>query len=195
MYCPRCGNAATETTKFCKSCGLPLIPVYEYVASGGTGALVPAVAPPAEAAGALTYRQQKILAILAFVFAPALLPLIFSPLSASLAGWLSGIAAVLMPLGIVWANFYFNAKIQRQEAHRATPLHRPLATPQSAHQPPLPPRRTNPLDEVPRRPAGSVVDDETRRLPDPLPGPEAGSPKSEAVHHPNANFHLHRTAE
>jgi hypothetical protein len=170
MYCPRCGTAVTETTKYCKGCGLPMAQLYAYVTSGGTSALTP---PPQEVpAGALTYRQQKILTILAFVFAPALLPIIASPVSGDLAGWLAGIAAVLMPLGIVWANFYFNAKIRRQEATTAAPPRvpppRPLAAPPPVYQPPqpLPPHRTNPLGEVPRRPAGSVVEDETRRLPE-----------------------------
>jgi hypothetical protein len=170
--------AAMETTKYCKSCGLPLMPVYNYVSSGGTGALVP---PAQESpAGMLTYRQQKVLAILAFVFAPAYLPLITAPISANLAGWLSGISAVLMPLGIVWASFYFNAKIQRHEPLPQGQPPRPLAAPPmyvpppQTHAQPLPPHRTNPL-AAPPRPVGSVVDDETRRLPDQPPAPSSSS--------------------
>lgn len=39
MYCPRCGSQNTETTKYCRQCGLPLQQVSGYVATGGTGAL------------------------------------------------------------------------------------------------------------------------------------------------------------
>ena len=36
MYCAGCGAPNTDTTKFCRLCGLPLTQLADYVASGGT---------------------------------------------------------------------------------------------------------------------------------------------------------------
>lgn len=179
MYCPRCGMAAMETTKYCKSCGLPLMPVYNYVSGGGTGALVPP-SPEAGPPPGMTPKQRMILTILFCAFSPA----IFGTLGAALGmdnlgAALAGISAVLMPLGIVWAVFYFKAQMRRLESQSARALmpQVPLAyvpPPLQTHAQPLPPHRTNPLD-APPRPLGSFVDDETRRLPDQPAAPPPSS--------------------
>jgi hypothetical protein len=170
MYCPRCGNAVTETTKFCKSCGLSLAPVTSYVASGGTGALAPQAPQAAQPAG-MPPSQKMVLAILFFVFAPAIFAVLGKGLGAEEAGrMLAAIFGVLMVPGIIWSVFYFKARQREWEQQGATPQgSQPSAThalPPPAYQPPLPPQRTNPLAEVPRRPVGSVAEDETRRLPE-----------------------------
>lgn len=172
MFCPRCGNAVTETTKYCKSCGLPMMQVYSYVSNGGTAPLTPLPAQEPQPGG-FTYKQKKVLAILAFVFAPGIIPILIGPINGALAGWLAGLSGVLMPLGIVWSVYYFNAKIRAAASSQSSSTYIAPPTPEAAYQPPTPllrPHPTNPLNEAPRRPAGSVVDDETR----PLPNNQAG---------------------
>lgn len=181
MFCPRCGSPNPETTKFCRQCGLGLQAVTGYVAGGGTAQLSqpqPTSANPiAKVTEGLPPKQKMILAILAMVMSPA----IFGTLGL---GWLSGVSAVLMPLGIVFAVMWYKAQERRlREAMQqrmyppvppyqmpvqmppAFPLFQPgqQAAPQTHQQPvyhqPVPPP-TNPLTP------GSIVEDETRRLPE-----------------------------
>jgi hypothetical protein len=174
MYCPRCGTQAIETTKFCRSCGLAMTPVTTYVATGGTAPLTPPPVPmdssPMSTAKGfwqkLPPNQQMIASILAFIFAIPFLGVFAG-------GRLAGMAAILMPLGIVWSVLYFRAK-QREMAQRFYPPQPtaqmytppPTTAPQPAYQ--VPPLRTNPLtDTPPARPTvpTSVTEDETQRLP------------------------------
>lgn len=171
MYCPRCGNAVAETTKFCKSCGLPLAPVTSYVASGGTGALAPQPQSQAVQPEGLPPSQKMVLAILFFVFAPAIFGVLGAGLGMEELGkTLAAVLGVLMVPGVIWSVFYFKARQRQWEQQAATPPGiQPPATQAMlppTYQPPLPPQRTNPLAEVPRRPVGSVAEDETRRLPE-----------------------------
>lgn len=178
MYCPRCGTQAIETTKFCRSCGLALSPVTTYVATGGTAPLTPPTVPM-DATSVSTAKgfweklppnQQMVASILAFIFA---IPF----LGAFAGGRLAGMAAILMPLGIVWSVLYFRAK-QRELEQRFHQLHRPpLAqtyTPPPGMPQPVniqpPPLRTNPLADGPplrQHVPSSVTEEETQRLPPP----------------------------
>ncbi len=178
MFCPRCGSQNPDTTKFCRQCGLGLQPVTGYVASGGTAPLQPPRSGDliSKAADGLTPKQQMILLIMMFVMSPA----IFGTLGL---GRLSGISAVLIPIGIVFVVMRYKAQQRRlQEAMLAQqsmypPMQQQMPPvpqyhlPQAAQQPipqsyqppvyqPAPPP-TNPI----RQPI-SIVEDETRRLPD-----------------------------
>ena len=169
MYCPRCGAPNTDTTKFCRQCGLPMAQLTGYVASGGTGAPAPPVvpAPLDQLAEGMTPRQKMVLAILCFVFLPGILGVLRM-------GPLAGLAGMLMVPGIIWAVFHFKAQERRLRQQQM--MHQPLPPPaqpppqQSAlptqtyqpplYQPPAPPP-TNPL----RQERGSVTEEETRHLP------------------------------
>mgnify|MGYP002784259156 CR=1 FL=1 len=178
MFCPRCGSQNPDTTKFCRQCGLGLQPVTGYVASGGTAPLPPPSRSGdviSKAADGLTPKQQMILLIMMFVMSPA----IFGTLGL---GRLSGISAVLIPIGVVFAVMRYKAQQRRfheemmmQQAMNP-PIQQqmpPVATyslPQAAQEPipqtyqqpayqqPSPPP-TNPL-----KPPASVTEDETRRF-------------------------------
>lgn len=181
MFCPRCGAPNPDTTKFCRQCGLGLQPVTGYVASGGTAQLSqpqPSSAPTdfvSRATEGMTPKQQMILLIMLMVFSPA----IFGTLGL---GSLSGISAVLLPIGIVFVVMRYKAQkrrlqemMMRQQMYPAMPQQMPPAVPYGLPEPgqqPIPqtyhppayqpsPPPTNPL----RQPL-SVIEDETRRLPD-----------------------------
>ncbi len=175
MYCPRCGTQANETTKFCRSCGLAMTPVTTYVATGGTAPLTPPptqqpTTPASTARGfwdKLPPNQQMIASILAFIFAIPFLGVFAG-------GRLAGMAAILMPLGIVWSILYFRAK-QREMEQRFHQLHHPptpqmYTPPQPTTNQTPPPLRTNPLAGPPpvySRVPNSVTEEETQRLPPP----------------------------
>lgn len=119
MFCPRCGSQNTDTTKFCRQCGLAMTQVTGYVASGGTGSLVPppamhAPAPPVQASRnpisklteGMTPKQKKVLAILGFVFLPGFFAVADIEFMVPIAG-------VFMILGIVWASIYFKNQERR----------------------------------------------------------------------------------
>lgn len=166
MYCPRCGAPNTDTTKFCRQCGLPMAQLTGYVASGG--ALTPAPPPVAptpleQLTAGMTPRQKMVLAILCFVF----LPPIFGTLGLRP---LAGIAGMLMVPGILWAVFYFKMqerRLRQQQLRQQslpslvqTPTPQPPVLPEPTYQPPAAPP-TNPL----RQQRGSVTEEETRQLP------------------------------
>lgn len=185
MFCPRCGSPNPDTTKFCRQCGLGLQQVTGYVASGGTAPLPtppPTAANPiAKVTEGLMPKQKMILLIMLMVMSPA----IFGTLGL---GWLSGISAVLMPIGIVFTVMWYKAQQRKLQAammsHQMYPPVQPYQMPAQmpppvapyglpqAGQPPIPqnyqppvyqpaPPPTNPI-----RQPNSVVEDETRRLPD-----------------------------
>jgi len=181
MYCPRCGAPNTETTKFCRQCGLAMMPVTGYVA---TGALMPPPAPVQTES--MTPKQKMILTIVLLVMSPAICGVLGGVTGlGSLFGPLAAICAVLMPVGIVFTVFHFKRQIREWERQQQTqrqasmppyqqiplpppqPQPVPRPTPQPVFQPqpyqppasPAPP--TNPLGSSP----GSVTEDETRRLP------------------------------
>lgn len=181
MYCPRCGTQAIETTKFCRSCGLAMTPVTTYVATGGTTPLTPPpmmndTSPMSTAKGfweKLPPSQQMIASILSFIFA---IPV----LGTLMGGRMAGLAAILMPLGIVWSILYFRAKQkeleQRFRQAHPTPIPQSYTPPQTtsqqtAYQVPPSPFHTNPLADTPPSPRQqvplSVTEEETQRLPPP----------------------------
>jgi len=169
MFCPRCGASINDSLKYCRNCGLPISQISSYVATGGSANLAPQSEPGALSGEYLTPKQRMTLTIMLVILSPA----IFAVLGKSL-GLPPGIAsipAVLMPVGLIWAVFHYKAQVRRRRLEQQygmmapTTAHTPQP-PQVAPVPyptPLPPHQTNPLAEVPR---GSVVEDETRKLPE-----------------------------
>ncbi len=180
MYCPRCGSQNTETTKFCRQCGLPLQQVTGYVATGGTGALTQPPAQPApppqfaETAEMMALKHKRTLTILSV----CILPIIFAIIADNVLKLddLAGIPFLLVPLGIVWASFRYKTQLRRlqeeqlqqyyaqqyQQPMQQASAPQPLFQSQSA-QPQLDAPRTNPLADLSH---GSIVEDETRKLPE-----------------------------
>ncbi len=187
MYCPRCGAPNTETTKFCRQCGLAMTPVTGYVASGGTGALTPPPTSPAPVrAEGMTPKQKMILTIVLLAMSPAICGVLGGVTGMGfIFGPLAGLSAVLMPVGIIFTVFHYRARIREWERqqqqmqwqasmqppyqpHPAPSLPPPQSqpvpqpVPRPAYQPPASPAPpTNPLGGSP----GSITEDETRRLP------------------------------
>src|SRR5262245_53262026 len=72
MFCPKCGVQIVETTKFCKSCGLALGPMTDFVARGGLTPL--GGSSLSNALSGFSSGQKVWLATLALIFSPILLP-------------------------------------------------------------------------------------------------------------------------
>src|SRR5262245_8402105 len=163
MFCPRCGSSNSDTTKFCRQCGLPLSQVTDYVASGGTAPLTHSPSTSSQITKSIewmTPKQQLVVTILLLAFAPA----IFGVLGGSIGigGGLAGIASVLMPIGIVLAIFRYSyqkrhLKQQPVQQNQAQPLLQP-----ESYNPPIVAPPTNPIATPVR---GSVIEDETQRFP------------------------------
>lgn len=201
MFCPRCGIPNSETTKFCRQCGLSLTQVSSYVATGGTGHLKTPSAPPltdqlAQLTAGYSPRQKMILTILCLVFFPGAVAIITDPLG--LDNFFVPLAGVLMCVGIPWAVIHFRNQArwlaQQQwlaqaammqpglnappaqaylqppqqmpiQAPAAQPIQTPYAPPVNYAPPVAAPQaagpNTNPLGPA----RGSVIEDDTRRLP------------------------------
>lgn len=177
MFCPRCGSPNPDTTKFCRQCGLGLQQVTGYVASGGTAPLPQPQPRPGDiiskATDGLTPKQQMILLIMLMAMSPA----IFGTLGM---GSLSGISAVLMPIGIVFAVMRYKAQQRKLQQMMAQQMYQPMQP--QIMQPPvapysLPPVAQQPIPQNyqppvyqpspptnPLKPQSSVTEDETRRL-------------------------------
>ena len=180
MFCPRCGTQVTETTKFCRSCGLPLLPVNNFVSSGGTMPLTPGMAeePPSRNPltnifGDFTPKQRMIMTIIALVFSPAIFAVLGEALGSRFLGEaMPAIAGVLLVPGIIYAVMrYKNQERKMAQRQAMPPLAQPIITPQqfspnTTYQPPIPPQYTNPLADSPVM-RGSVTEEETQRLPQP----------------------------
>jgi hypothetical protein len=189
MYCPRCGSQNTDTTKFCRQCGLPLAQVSDYLAAGGTGALARPPAPPPliETSEMLALKHKRILTILGVCIAPIVFAIIADALKID---DIAGIPFILVPIGIVWASFRYKAQLRRLQerqlqefyAHQQYQQSMPQQAPAQQAGPKLiiqapsnqapsgQPQlaqsdapRTNPLAEPSH---GSVVEDETRKFPE-----------------------------
>lgn len=174
IYCPRCGSPNGEIVKFCRQCGLPLAEVTGYLSSGGTSKLTPIQRsrnPLAQIFSNFTPRQKMILAIVLAIFSPAF----FAVLDA---GDVSPLAAVFMPVVILFSVFYFRnqekqLKVIQSAEHQAVPLPgRDVAT--TPYVPPrsepvaLPSPTTSSLVSPQAAiPPGSVTEDETRKLAEP----------------------------
>ena len=189
MYCPRCGAQNTETTKYCRQCGLPMAQISGYLATGGTGGLAQppgqAAPPPfqfTETAEMLALKQKRILTILSVCIAPVIFAILANEVFR--VGDLAGIPFLLVPLGIAWASFRYKTQLRQlqerqlqqyyaQQQYQQMPQQAPgpIFQPQvnqppsgqaQSGQPQLNAPRTNPLAEQSR---GSVVEDETRKFP------------------------------
>lgn len=154
MFCPNCGVQIVETTKYCKSCGIPLTPVVDFVASGGTSPIGGA-SPWSGAFSGFSPSQKMWLIILTLIFSPILL----------------GALPFFVPIAIVWMILRHN----EQKRFRGVPTAIP---PGYYQQPP----HTNPLFGVQQQPPpvlpppvmqtgslsskgpGSIVEEDTRRF-------------------------------
>lgn len=178
MFCPRCGSPNSDTTKFCRQCGLGLQQVTGYVASGGTAQFQqPRPASTdliSKATNGMTPKQQMVLMIMLMAMSPAIFGVVGL-------GSLSGISAVLMPIGIVFTVMRYNAQKRRmQELMMRQPMYPPMQPqiPQQM-QPPIasyglpqpvqqayqqPVYQSSPPPTNPLKPPASVVEDETKRF-------------------------------
>ncbi len=192
MYCPRCGSQNTETTKYCRQCGLSLAHVAGFVASAGaagtgaagaTGATGALASPPpqpaqypvqlSETAEMLALKHKRTMTILAMCIAPVVLSILGEELFRR--GDLFATLFLLLPLGVMWAFSHYKIQIRRLQEQQLQQyweaqqqLHQPpKPAPQplfqeSIHQPALPPP-TNPFN-VANPARGSVIEDETQRF-------------------------------
>ncbi len=174
MYCPRCGTQLSEAPKFCRSCGLPMLAVNDYVKAGGTvplplmtEATLPASKNPiARFWNRFEPKQQMVMAIMLCAFSTPILAIasdIFRPLEK-----LVPLAGILTPVGIICSVMYFKGR-QRElrqrfinAAHAQVPVYQPL---------PPPPLQmpTQPMTQVLPPPSAmpdfsSVTEEETQRL-------------------------------
>src|SRR5205085_12654958 len=105
MFCPRCGSPNPDTTKFCRQCGLGLTPVSSYIATGGTGQLMPTGAPVTSQLAQITAgyspKQKMTLAILCLVFLPGVLAILTDHMG-GLGDVMVPLAGMLMCVGIPW---------------------------------------------------------------------------------------------
>ena|SRR2546428_8711021 len=154
MFCPKCGVQIVETTKFCKSCGLALAPVIDFVASGRASSL--GASSWTNALSGFSSAQKMWLMILTLIFSPILL----------------GALPFFVPIAIVWMVLRHSEQKRLQSAPA-------VVQPGYFQQPQIQPSPTNPLYES-QPPAqqpvlrtgslisgaapASVVEDETRRL-------------------------------
>lgn len=182
MYCPRCGTANTETIKFCRQCGLPLMQVSGYVATGGTSPLVtpPPIQQPSapvqlpETSEMMGLRQKRALTILAMLILPVVLTIIGEEVFN--AGEIFSILFLLIPLGITWAVFHYKTqlrKLQEKQLQQHFAPQPPYYQPSLAQSAPVPqpmfsqahlPPPTNPLQAA-NSVRSSVIEDETQKLP------------------------------
>src|SRR5262249_22486265 len=139
---------------FCKSCGMALAPVIDFVASGGTSPL--SASAWSNALSGFSSGQKMWLVVLLLIFSPILL----------------GALPFFVPIAIVW--MILNHNMQKRYTGAPTAIQ-----PGYFQQPQVQPAPTNPLyGSLPsaQQPAlqtgsliseaapGSVVEDETRRL-------------------------------
>jgi hypothetical protein len=180
MYCPRCGTQLSEAPKFCRSCGLPMLAVNDYVNTGGTMPMSQIVQEEAPTSNnpigrfwnQFEPRQQMVMAILLCAFSTPILAI-----ASDTIGFLEKLvplAAILTPVGIIFSVMYFKAKQKQLQqrfvnaAHAQVPLYQPLAPPplQMPTQPMtqvLPPQAAMPIQST-TPDYSSVTEDETQRL-------------------------------
>jgi len=164
MFCPRCGSSNTDTTKFCRQCGLALSQVSNYVASGGTAPLTTSPSSSSRITKSIqwmTPKQQMVATILLLAFLPAIFGVIDELIG--IRTGLTEISAVLIPIGIVLAVFrysYQKRRLERQQAQKYQA--QPMLQPESSYQEPIGAPPTNPIATPVR---GSVTEDETQRFP------------------------------
>jgi zinc-ribbon domain len=158
MFCPKCGVQLVETTKYCKSCGLALGPMADFVAKGG---LAPLGASSLNSAFSGFSSWQKVwLASLAIICSPFILPL----------------APFLFPIAIVWMALQYKLQKRQLDALATIqPMVQPAVQPDYIQQPRIQPLQANLLYEsrqsvlqtgslISEATPGSVVEDDTRRL-------------------------------
>lgn len=164
MYCPRCGSPNTDTTKFCRQCGLSMTQLSGYIASGGTGALKDSGSVVDKVTEGLTLKQRLVLTILLWVLSPAFLAIFSEAFNMKFVENLIPFVAVLMPVGIVWSVFRYKAQKSRLEAQTGQTLPEGYRQPViEQYRPPVDSPPTNPLDARQRAPH-SVTEDDTRHL-------------------------------
>jgi hypothetical protein len=189
MYCPRCGSQNTDTTKFCRQCGLPLAQVMDYVSTGGTGALAkpqyqqPPPPPLIETSEMLALKHKRILTILSICIAPVIFAILSDEVFHFHNDALVPITFMLIPIGVVWAKFRYKMQLRRLQERQLQEYYSHQQHQQSMPQQASGPKliiqapsnqapvghlqfdapRTNPLAEPSH---GSVVEDETRKFPE-----------------------------
>ena len=185
MYCPRCGSPNTDTTKFCRQCGLAMTQLTGYVASGGTARLSqPQPSPPnlpnlvAGATDGMTPKQKLVMTILLIAFSPAIFGVLggVTGLGKELFGPLAALSAVLTPIGIVWAVMRYKARKQRTEQAQAQMMQQPMYPPMPMQYPPvaqygLPQPTQQPIQQTAQQPRQPVYQPPSPPPTNPLKGP------------------------
>jgi len=153
MFCPKCGVQIAETTKYCKSCGMSLAPVMDFVASGGNSPL--GSSWWTNALSGFSPAHKIWLVALALIFAPFLLvALLF-----------------IVPIAIVWMLLQHGGQKRFQVA--PTEIQPGYFQPPEGRQAPTNPLYgSQPQAQAPAlqtgslisKTPGSVIEDETRRL-------------------------------
>jgi hypothetical protein len=146
LYCPRCAMQQTETTKFCRGCGLPMMEVVQFVQSGGKTGLsarnplpmdtfdrvygVTEIPPlKSEATPSASASLTRLLHSAWDALSPRqkmVLAMLVTAMSPAILGVLDapdkliGFSAILIPLVILFVFFYFRNQA-RQPASPALP--------------------------------------------------------------------------
>lgn len=169
-----------DTIKFCRGCGLPLVPISGYIASAGLTPLTPVSQVPQSpkdqvlaAWYGLTAKQQMILSILFFVFLPSILGSFGKfPGLGGLFNALSTVAGIMIPVGIVYSVFRFKKckaeQLERDAARAAITaqtFNTTLTQPMTGASPYEPPTATQELPRQSAGQSGSYSEDATQRLP------------------------------
>jgi hypothetical protein len=189
MYCPRCGSPNTDTTKFCRQCGLALTQLTGYVASGGTARLPHPQSGPsnlpdlaARATDGMTPKQKLVMTILLIAFSPAIFGVLGGVTGLSgLFGPLAALSGVLTPIGIVWAVIRYKAQKRRTELTHAQMMQQPMYPPMPMQYPPvaqysLPQPTQQPIQQTAQQPRQPVY--QTPVAPSPPPTNPLKSPGS-----------------
>jgi hypothetical protein len=154
MFCPRCGVQIVETTKFCKSCGMALASVMDFVASGAASPL--GASSWTSALSGFSSGQKVWLLTLALIFSPILLVAV----------------PFMVPIAIVWMMLQHNLQkryLAASTAFQPGYFQQPQVQPSPANllyesrqsaQMPVPQTGSLISEAAP----ASVVEDETRRL-------------------------------
>lgn len=176
LFCPRCAMQQTETTKFCRGCGLSMTEVVQYVQSGGKTGLPASIQGPmdtfdrvyrvAELHGSKSEGKSSVLSGLIRLLRSAwdvlgprqkmTLAILVTVLSTPILGVLGaddeliGLSALLSPLVIIFWFFYFRNQARQQVSTAVPELQRgaPLFPPAASL--PLPSPNELRLSEPPR---------------------------------------------
>lgn len=104
MYCPRCGQQASENLKFCSRCGISLGLIAEFLANGGT---LPQLAEIYRSKNKLTKKNGMIFSLFWILFFVLLMTPIFGVFDIDELAGISAIIGIFGGLLIFLASAFF----------------------------------------------------------------------------------------